>query len=619
MDSTYKLIMKAVGFEKADDKTNKLGNSLGKLAKKASMVAGAYFGSQAVLNGVKQSLDLFGRQEQAVRKLDQALGKNTQGLQRYASQLQQVTRFGDEATIEQMAFLGSIGMTEDQIRKIIPVAMDLATATGMSLESAVRNTAKTFSGMAGELGELVPQIRTLTAEEMKAGKAVEVMGVLFAGQAQADAQSYTGSIDQMKNAFGDVAESIGSTLAPAIQNVATFVSDFLTTPLSDQLVEDKNAMEDLFTIAQDMNASTDLRKDAIDEINEKYGKLLPNLLTEKTTLKELKKAQEAIGRAMLQNIAIEVNREKIAKNMQKQNDLKLQEEKLALEAKDANTKLNQAYADQKKAQEELNNTQLEGISNTERYKDDMAEFETALVSGTSAYDAFGYGVNNATAELREKNLALEENRLAQQDVIDNNEELINQAELLSDTYAQDTDDTNNNTDANNTNTESKKLSINDLRETYDEFFKARRKHSDMEVEQVAISARTAKEGALGVIQAEIAKATARLISTMLVGVPYPLNLIIAGTAGGLVNQLISPLIAKNLAEGFDGVVTSPTLFRAGEQGAERVQVTNLTKADGGIDSPDAMGNIIINAEVATDEFFERVIEYMDTKREFDLA
>ncbi len=118
MDSTYKLIMKAVGFEKADDKTNKLGNSLGKLAKKASMVAGAYFGSQAVLNGVKQSLDLFGRQEQAVRKLDQALGKNTQGLQRYASQLQQVTRFGDEATIEQMAFLGSIGMTEDQIRKI---------------------------------------------------------------------------------------------------------------------------------------------------------------------------------------------------------------------------------------------------------------------------------------------------------------------------------------------------------------------------------------------------------------------------------------------------------------------------------------------------------------------
>ena len=141
----------------------------------------------------------------------------------------------------------------------------------------------------------------------------------------------------------------------------------------------------------------------------------------------------------------------------------------------------------------------------------------------------------------------------------------------------------------------------------------------MEVEQVAISARTAKEGALGVIQAEIAKATARLISTMLVGVPYPLNLIIAGTAGGLVNQLISPLIAKILAEGFDGVVTSPTLFRAGEQGAVRVQVTNLTKADGGIDSPDAMGNIIINAEVATDEFFERVIEYMDTKREFDLA
>ena len=127
--------------------------------------------------------------------------------------------FGDEATIQQMAFLGSIGMTEEQISKIIPVAMDLATATGMTLESAVRNTAKTFSGLAGELGELVPQLRDLTAEEMKAGKAVEVMADLFGGQATAATDTLEGKIAQFNNSLGDLGEQMGEMLLPVITNV----------------------------------------------------------------------------------------------------------------------------------------------------------------------------------------------------------------------------------------------------------------------------------------------------------------------------------------------------------------------------------------------------------------
>ena len=87
--------------------------------------------------------------------------------------------------------------------------MDLASATGMSLESAVRNTAKTFSGLAGELGEMVPQLRELTAAEMKAGKAVEVMAGLFGGAASAETETMTGSLQQMKNAAGDTAEAVG--------------------------------------------------------------------------------------------------------------------------------------------------------------------------------------------------------------------------------------------------------------------------------------------------------------------------------------------------------------------------------------------------------------------------
>ncbi len=204
------------GAGKSDQQVKGLSKSLKGLAKSATLAAGAYLGTGALVSGIRQSLDAYAQQEQAERLLQGALGRSTGALLKQASALQKVSRFGDEAIIQQQAFLASLEFTEDQIRKIIPVALDLASATGMSLESAVRNTSKTFSGLAGELGELVPQLRGLTAEEMKAGKAVDVLGKIFAGSAQTSANTYAGTIDGMKMAIGDTSEAMGRLLAPTI-------------------------------------------------------------------------------------------------------------------------------------------------------------------------------------------------------------------------------------------------------------------------------------------------------------------------------------------------------------------------------------------------------------------
>ena len=211
--SIYEIIAKAVGFKQSEKQVKGLKESLGGLKTAALGVAGAYFGSQALISGIKASVQAFGEQEAAEKKLEQALGRTSTALLDQASAMQRVTVFGDEAVIAQMAFLGSIGMTEDQISDILPVAADLAEATGMTLESAVRNTAKTFSGLAGELGELVPQLRDLTAEEMKAGDAVKVMADLFGGQALSATKTFEGQAIQVQNALGDVSEVIGEMIA----------------------------------------------------------------------------------------------------------------------------------------------------------------------------------------------------------------------------------------------------------------------------------------------------------------------------------------------------------------------------------------------------------------------
>ena len=220
-DQKVNIKVSTTGAKQAKDQLAGVTGAISKMGKAVGIASAAYFGARGLISSFSSVIELAGIQEQAEKQLEIALGRTSKALLNQASALQKVTVFGDESTIQQQAFLASLGFTEEKIMNIIPVAMDLATATGMTLESAVRNTAKTFSGLAGELGELVPQLRDLTAEEMKAGDAVKVMAELFEGQATAQANTMAGALDQAGNAAGDLAEAIGEKLSPLVEGLAT--------------------------------------------------------------------------------------------------------------------------------------------------------------------------------------------------------------------------------------------------------------------------------------------------------------------------------------------------------------------------------------------------------------
>lgn len=137
-----------------------------------------------------------------------------------AAELQSRTIYGDEVIIEQQAFLAALGLTEQQIGSTINAAIQLSAALGIDLNSAVRNLAKTYSGLAGELGESIPALRNLTAEEMKAGGAIAYVNDNYKGFAETAAQTGMGPLQQLKNALGDLAEQFGAILVPIIQKLA---------------------------------------------------------------------------------------------------------------------------------------------------------------------------------------------------------------------------------------------------------------------------------------------------------------------------------------------------------------------------------------------------------------
>ena len=136
-------------------------------------------------------------------------------LMQQAAELQSRSIYGDEAIIEQ-AGLAALGLTETQINDTINAAA-LFAALGMEFSSAVRNLSKTYSGLAGELGESIPALRNLTAEEMAAGAAIAYVNDNYKGFAETAAQTGTGPLVQLKNTLGDLAEQFGTILVPVIQ------------------------------------------------------------------------------------------------------------------------------------------------------------------------------------------------------------------------------------------------------------------------------------------------------------------------------------------------------------------------------------------------------------------
>lgn len=214
-----------------ESNAKKLGDTL-----KTAFTIGAVvaFGNQ-IKNTVDELVRAYSVQEQAERRLAAAVAnnpyldeRNARSLQRFASSLQEVTTVGDETTLTMASMLASFGRTQTEIEQVITAAVDLSAATGMTLDSAVRNLNKTFGGLSGELGELIPELKDLTTEQLKAGDGVDLVARQFDGLAQ----SMEGTVDfidrQFDNAWGDLQEALGQRFAEAAKPAKMFFTELIT-------------------------------------------------------------------------------------------------------------------------------------------------------------------------------------------------------------------------------------------------------------------------------------------------------------------------------------------------------------------------------------------------------
>jgi len=198
-----------------------------------AMLAAFSFG--AIKSFFSSSLQAYEKQVQAVEGLRAQLtasGKDASRLvpdyKKFAAGLQQITKHGDEATLELMRLGETMGVKD--IKKATKDAIGLSAALGIDLTAAMKMVALAGEGDYNMLNRYVPALKVTKDATEKAAIATKLFSDGYQ-IALTQAKEGMGPLTQLENAWGDIKETIGGVIAVAILPAIKGIKDLITPEL----------------------------------------------------------------------------------------------------------------------------------------------------------------------------------------------------------------------------------------------------------------------------------------------------------------------------------------------------------------------------------------------------
>ena len=211
-------------MQKATKKIDRLGKNMQRTGRKMSTYLTAPL---AALGGV--ALKAFDTQIKAEQKLAAAVrvaGDNAEealaDYKAFASQIQEVTTVGDEATLANLALARSMGLTHEQSKAAAKQAVGLSAAFGINEQAAIRYTAALQQGDTTMLNRYIPTLRNIEDESQRVATAQQMLSDMFE-QATVSASVGLGPLEQLKNEAGDLMEEFGAFVAQGLKPVVDFL------------------------------------------------------------------------------------------------------------------------------------------------------------------------------------------------------------------------------------------------------------------------------------------------------------------------------------------------------------------------------------------------------------
>jgi hypothetical protein len=204
-------------------------------------------------------------------------------MQRFASQLQSVTTFEDDATVGAATLLATFkSVNGDVFKQAIVSAQDLATIMGTDLQGAIMQIGKALESPEIGLVALrrsgisftetqIEQIKKLVAEGKKHEAQLIILREIqsqVGGAAKAAAETAGGAWTQAFNAIGDVMEQIGSSIENTL-GIARFLKEGAEGMNMILSSEDLSGWEKLGVIFGFNNKAAKKLSDSISFINKK--------------------------------------------------------------------------------------------------------------------------------------------------------------------------------------------------------------------------------------------------------------------------------------------------------------------------------------------------------------
>lgn len=298
MATTDEIKVVVTGEDKASGVLSKIGTATGKLGSAFSTLAKVGIaGATAAIGGLVAvgvtSIKAFDEQDKAIKQLEAVLNstKNAAGLTKdqlldMASAFQRTTTFSDEAVLSmQNVLLTFTNIKGSAVKDATQAVLDMSTALGTDLQSSAIQVGKALQDPIQGVSALRRVGVNFTEDQQRmikslvdTGHAMEAQQFIlkelnteFGGSAAKATETFSGKMAQLKNAIGEIQETIGGALVTAIMPFITTLSNWASNP--DVQQKFKEMGEGIANFLNNLKQIPDTIKDIVKGTEEWYDKV----------------------------------------------------------------------------------------------------------------------------------------------------------------------------------------------------------------------------------------------------------------------------------------------------------------------------------------------------------
>jgi hypothetical protein len=198
--------------------------------------AAAAYGVKLAVDGVKSAIE----DEQAQLRLAAALKSATgatnaqiAATEDYIRQTQLATGITDNELRASFQRLSVSTKDVTQSQKLLTLAIDVSKGTGKELGTVVEALSKAYEGQDTRLARLGIGLSQADLKAMDFTETTKALTNLYGGAAAANAETFQGRIDRLKQAFAEAQEEIGYRLLPFVEKFVYLIVNQVVPKLQE--------------------------------------------------------------------------------------------------------------------------------------------------------------------------------------------------------------------------------------------------------------------------------------------------------------------------------------------------------------------------------------------------